>query len=58
MNDERLMKILLNGRLDGEELALWRRELAAVAGEGAGSVGRNAPCPCGSGLKFKRCRGR
>lgn len=23
-----------------------------------GSVGRNAPCPCGSGLKFKRCHGR
>lgn len=21
-------------------------------------VGRNAPCPCGSGLKFKRCHGR
>jgi uncharacterized protein YecA (UPF0149 family) len=19
-------------------------------------VGRNAPCPCGSGLKFKKCR--
>jgi len=22
------------------------------------SVGRNAPCPCGSGLKFKKCCGR
>ena len=22
------------------------------------SVGRNDPCPCGSGLKFKRCHGR
>lgn len=21
-------------------------------------VGRNAPCPCGSGLKFKKCHGR
>jgi hypothetical protein len=21
-------------------------------------VGRNAPCPCGSGLKSKRCHGR
>jgi uncharacterized protein YecA (UPF0149 family) len=21
-------------------------------------VGRNEPCPCGSGLKFKRCCGR
>jgi uncharacterized protein len=23
-----------------------------------GKVGRNAPCPCGSGLKFKKCCGR
>lgn len=21
-------------------------------------TGRNEPCPCGSGLKFKRCHGR
>ena len=21
----------------------------------AGKVGRNAPCPCGSGKKFKKC---
>lgn len=24
---------------------------------GVGGVGRNDPCPCGSGLKFKRCHG-
>ena len=23
-----------------------------------GRVGRNAPCPCGSGLKYKRCHGK
>lgn len=22
------------------------------------TVGRNAPCPCGSGVKFKKCHGR
>jgi len=21
-------------------------------------VGRNAPCPCGRGLKYKKCHGR
>jgi uncharacterized protein len=21
-------------------------------------IGRNAPCPCGSGLKYKKCHGR
>jgi SEC-C motif-containing protein len=25
---------------------------------GGGDVGRNDPCPCGSGVKFKRCHGR
>jgi SEC-C motif len=25
---------------------------------GGGAVGRNDPCPCGSGAKFKRCHGR
>jgi uncharacterized protein YecA (UPF0149 family) len=24
----------------------------------AGHAGRNKPCPCGSGLKYKRCCGR
>ncbi len=24
---------------------------------GAGKVGRNEPCPCGSGKKYKRCHG-
>ena len=28
---------------------------AAVA---SGKVGRNDPCPCGSGKKYKRCHGR
>jgi preprotein translocase subunit SecA len=23
-----------------------------------GKVGRNGPCPCGSGKKFKHCHGR
>ncbi|RKJ69043.1 zinc chelation protein SecC, partial [Butyricicoccus sp. 1XD8-22] len=23
-----------------------------------GKVGRNDPCPCGSGLKFKKCCGK
>ena len=35
---------------------------AAMSAEGAasdsqGKVGRNAPCPCGSGKKFKKCHG-
>ena len=30
---------------------LWRRELR----RGRPKFGRNSPCPCGSGLKFKKC---
>ena len=32
--------------VDEETIASW------------GKVGRNAPCPCGSGLKYKHCHGR
>lgn len=31
--------------------------LAGQATAGAASTGRNAPCPCGSGRKYKRCCG-
>ena len=33
-----------------------RSRNATVKGEGT-KVGRNAPCPCGSGKKYKRCHG-
>jgi hypothetical protein len=29
-----------------------------VSPESTPKVGRNNPCPCGSGLKYKRCHGR
>jgi uncharacterized protein len=42
--------------------AYWRRKVpSASRGErhhAAGKIGRNDPCPCGSGNKFKRCCGR
>ena len=51
----RLLCESLYERIDGE----WfyreerrQREVALV------KVGRNVPCPCGSGRKFKRCCGR
>ncbi len=33
----------------------WRRPPAADAGASGEKVGRNAPCPCGSGRKYKHC---
>lgn len=50
--------------LKTEELLREREaRLLRKAAEAAGSrivtkVGRNEPCPCGSGLKFKRCHGQ
>ncbi|WP_366816869.1 SEC-C metal-binding domain-containing protein [Myxococcus xanthus] len=31
--------------------------LGGGSGAAHGKVGRNEPCPCGSGRKFKRCHG-
>jgi len=31
---------------------------AAVAGATLSRVGRNDPCPCGSGKKYKHCHGK
>jgi preprotein translocase subunit SecA len=30
----------------------------AASGNGSAAIGRNDPCPCGSGQKYKRCHGR
>lgn len=32
-------------------------EDAALAGKRATKIGRNGPCPCGSGKKYKKCHG-
>ncbi len=32
-------------------------DLGSDPAEWAGKVSRNAPCPCGSGLKYKHCHG-
>lgn len=35
-----------------------RRAGNVAPGMALGGVGRNDPCPCGSGLKYKKCHGR
>ena len=41
--------------VDGE--AQVQRRTESAAGGEFGKVGRNAPCPCGSGRKYKLCHG-
>ncbi len=65
---EDAVRIVLNARIDREHMP--RREKVAEpveATHGKGpkkpvvkslKVGRNAPCPCGSGKKYKKCCGR
>ncbi len=38
-----------------DTLKEWQRELCKEFGEGFKKIGRNDPCPCGSGLKYKKC---
>jgi preprotein translocase subunit SecA len=53
------------GRGAGPETGRRRREQKARSADGGSApvrrekkVGRNEPCPCGSGKKYKKCCGR
>jgi hypothetical protein len=41
-----------------EQTNRWSEEPARSAPSPYGKVGRNEPCPCGSGKKYKQCHGR
>ncbi len=43
-------------RIKAASLSLRRRRVDEA--QAKGKIGRNEPCPCGSGNKFKRCHGR
>ena len=44
--------------LSGEDLGLDENPPAAADTSAVPKVGRNDPCPCGSGKKYKHCHGR
>ncbi len=44
-------------RLEGLERRLRAAQARLVWSGGAWKMGRNDPCPCGSGVKYKRCHG-
>jgi preprotein translocase subunit SecA len=43
-------------RVKAAALSLQQQRLEQALTKG--KIGRNAPCPCGSGVKYKRCHGR
>jgi uncharacterized protein len=49
--------LLRRGRYADEVMALLAAEEAGRLGRESGDCGRNDPCPCGSGRKFKHCHG-
>ena len=56
-----MARLLRQGRPPAEIMHSGRRRKRAASpslGGAFGDVGRNDPCPCGSGKKFKRCCGR
>ena len=46
------------GDPDGEDAGGGTATATATATRRVQKVGRNAPCPCGSGKKYKRCHGQ
>ena len=46
------------GHTPNELAALYYRGAPTADGTGRKKIGRNDPCPCGSGKKFKKCCGR
>jgi uncharacterized protein len=54
----RIMADLLRKGKTADGIMKILSEEDARSGKKAPKVGRNDPCPCGSGLKFKKCHGR
>jgi uncharacterized protein len=58
---DRPMRIMADLLRSGQYADAIMKILAEEEGRsypGIGKIGRNDPCPCGSGLKFKKCHGR
>ena len=47
-----------NGEIETTQDTESQRRLQTSMGDGVPRVGRNDPCPCGSGKKYKLCHGR
>jgi len=54
---EQAIEVIVAGVAELYELTLAQRYRVAAVRHAAPKVGRNDPCPCGSGRKFKHCHG-
>lgn len=55
---ERIANVTYTAPTETGEVVTQVDEATAVAAGGVPRVGRNDPCPCGSGKKYKHCHGR
>jgi uncharacterized protein len=54
----RMMADLIRRGRYADEIMGWYAAEDARRAQAFATAGRNDPCPCGSGLKFKQCHGR
>jgi len=54
---EQAIEVIVAGVAELYELTLAQRYRVEAVRHAAPKVGRNDPCPCGSGKKFKHCHG-
>jgi preprotein translocase subunit SecA len=52
------MRAAQEAQASSKEAAPNPTEAAPAEASGFEGVGRNDPCPCGSGKKFKKCHGK
>jgi preprotein translocase subunit SecA len=55
---EMLEQQLAQAKMEQEQLENQEKEESAPISRRSSKVGRNDPCPCGSGKKFKHCHGK
>ncbi|WP_320045975.1 SEC-C metal-binding domain-containing protein [uncultured Ilyobacter sp.] len=51
-------RIWENNGYTPNEMSSMEKEMRKPLKKGENKVGRNSPCPCGSGLKYKKCCGK
>ena len=50
--------MIINKKLLNKALELYKEQKSSTTIVKPKKIGRNDPCPCGSGKKYKKCCGR
>jgi len=58
INTENIVNIQEENNTPKQTLVVSHTEPSELGGKKDNTVGRNDPCPCGSGKKYKKCHGK